>query len=205
MENNNQELVRSIAHKANEIYTDGGVISKNPSLIGGTWAFCLVNCNENFERTQIIGMSGFVPVVNNPFTNNWSESIAICLAFESLPEKWSGTIFSDSACALGRAFLNWRINNLPKIIHIRTLAALERLGEIKYRLVQGHPNKKELNHEFGTDEEYKLPLGRKETNPYHEEVFGGKRVVSIHNVWCDKECKKESDKKVQVNVQENEI
>lgn len=37
------------------VYADGGVILKNPSAIGGTWAFCGVDAEGN----RVIEGSGF--------------------------------------------------------------------------------------------------------------------------------------------------
>ena len=152
------------------IYTDGGVCGKNPSHIGGTWAWC----GADLEGNRIVEASGAIPApVGHPITNNHTEQIAIALALEAMPDGWSGTVYSDSEVALGRAFKSWRIRNLPHNVIERTAEAVARLGTIEPVLLQGHPTKADL--ECGIGARRNLP-------------------VSIHNVWCDKACQKAKEK-----------
>lgn len=147
------------------LYADGGVIKKNPSTIGGTWAWCGVDESGN----RVIEKYGAVPATaKRTVSNNHTEQIAITLALEAMPDGWSGTVYSDSQIALGRVFKGWRENNLPQNISDRTRAAVRRLGTIKTVLLQGHPTKADL--ECG--------IGKKRGYP-----------VSIHNVKCDDLCK----------------
>lgn len=151
-------------NKVTAIYADGGVIMKNPSAIGGTWAWCGVNALNN----RIIEKYGAIPAPpSRPVTNNHTEQIAITMALESMPDNWSGTVYSDSQTAIGRVFYGWKESNLPRNISERSKAALSRMGEIKTVLLQGHPTKADL--ERG--------IGKKRNLP-----------VSPHNVWCDKAC-----------------
>lgn len=150
------------------LYCDGGVIGRNPSPVGGTWAWCAVNS----QGKRIIECSGVVnPVDDRPVTNNWTEQIAITLALEAMPDRWSGTVYSDSQIALGRVFQNWRTNNLPGNIRQRGIDALKRLGTIKHVLLQGHPTKADLLR--GTGAKRGFP-------------------VSEHNVWADHECARQA-------------
>lgn len=149
------------------LYTDGGVIGKNPSTIGGTWAWCGVD--ENGE--QVIHRGGVVPCVGKPITNNHTEQIAITLALEAMPDGWSGTVYSDSQVALGRVFKGWKEKNLPRNISERSTAAVKRLGKITPVLLQGHPTKADLL----------AGVGAKRGLP-----------VSVHNQWCDEECGRQS-------------
>lgn len=151
------------------LYSDGGVILKNPSNIGGTWAWCGVDRNGN----RIIGKSGSIPANGREISNNHTEQIAITLALEAMEDGWSGIVYSDSMVALGRVFKNWREKNLPANISERSKAAVKRLGAIETVLLQGHPTKADL--ESG--------IGKKRNLP-----------VSIHNVWCDKACNLEAKK-----------
>jgi ribonuclease HI len=152
------------------IYADGGVIKKNPSPIGGTWAWCAVNS----AGERIIEKSGVVPAsATRTVSNNHTEQIAITLALEAMPEGWSGVVYSDSMIALGRVFKGWRENNLPANISARSKKAVARLGAVETVLLQGHPTKEDLKNGFG----------KKRGLP-----------VSIHNVWCDKACGKEAEK-----------
>ncbi|HMV87215.1 MAG TPA: hypothetical protein PLD20_13070 [Blastocatellia bacterium] len=146
------------------LYCDGGVIQKNPSTIGGTWAWCGVDA----EGKRIIERGGVCPAPRGiPITNNHTEQIAITLALEAMPDGWSGTVYSDSMVALGRVFQGWRTKNLPANISRRSAEAVARLGKIEFVLLQGHPTKTDLERGIGAKRE--LP-------------------VSIHNVWCDEEC-----------------
>lgn len=165
-EKNYEEILKIVV----AVYADGGVIKKNPSPIGGTWAWCAVDSDGN----RVIEKSGVVPATEvRTVSNNHTEQIAITLALEALPDGWSGTVYSDSQIALGRVFKGWKENNLPKNISERSKKAAARLGNIETVLLQGHPTKTDL--ETG--------IGKKRGLP-----------VSIHNVWCDKACGKESEK-----------
>ena len=152
------------------IYADGGVILKNPSNIGGTWAWVGVDKNGN----RLIEESGVVPAPSGrPVSNNHTEQIAITKALEAMEDGWSGTVYSDSNIALGRVFKGWREKNLPRNISERSRIAVQRLGKIEAVLLQGHPTKKDL--ESG--------IGKKRNLP-----------VSIHNVRCDELCGIEAKK-----------
>ncbi|HRH46902.1 MAG TPA: hypothetical protein PKY82_34970 [Pyrinomonadaceae bacterium] len=108
--------------------TDGGLIAKNPSPIGGTWAFCGVNAKGQI----VLENSGIVLAPPLKLvTNNHTKQIAIVKALEAMPEGWSGQISSNSKVSLGRVFQGWQENNLPPNISARTTAALRRLGEVK--------------------------------------------------------------------------
>lgn len=162
-----------------KLYADGGVIRKNPSPYGGTWAWCGADVDGN----RLIEQGGFVPAPPGRFiTNNHMEQIAIVLALEAMPEGWSGIVCSDSQVALGRVFRGWRLTNLPANVARRSTAAVARLGQIKTVLLQGHPTKADL--ERGIGAKRNLP-------------------VSIHNVWCDKECRRQAEAfEEQVSVKE---
>lgn len=157
-----EDLFNLVSH----LYCDGGVIEKNPSHIGGTWAWCGVDINGN----RVIGDSGYVPSPKGRLiTNNHTEQIAIVKALEAMPDGWRGTVCSDSMIALGRVFQGWRQRNLPNNIIKRTYDVLGRLGHISTVHLQGHPTKADLA----------SGIGKKRDFP-----------VSIHNVWCDKACKR---------------
>jgi ribonuclease HI len=145
------------------LYADGGVILKNPSPIGGTWAWCAVD----EEGNRVLWRGGVVPFAGREITNNHTEQIAITLALETMPDGWSGIVHSDSMIALGRVFKGWKGKNLPDNIRRRSAAAVARLGRIEPVLLQGHPTKADLARGFGSRRGF---------------------PVSIHNVWCDEEC-----------------
>jgi ribonuclease HI len=150
------------------LYADGGVILKNPSTIGGTWAWAAVDAQGN----RVIERGGVTPATETRvITNNHMEQIALTLALEAMPDGWSGKVYSDSQLALGRMFKGWRIRNLPANVAKRSAAAVARLGRIDIVLLQGHPTKADLAR----------GIGAKRGLP-----------VSVHNVWADAECQRQA-------------
>lgn len=158
-----------------DLYADGGIIGRNPSISGGTWAFCAVN-----EKGGVIaGDSGYLtpdeiglPLV----TNNLTECLAVLVALENMPEKWRGTLYSDSRNALVALACDGRRDYLPQAIQDRFTAALDRLGirgrDQSTKLLKGHPTKADI---------------------YRGKTISG-RPVSAHNVWCDRRCGIEAEK-----------
>lgn len=147
------------------LYCDGGVIGSNPSSVGGTWAFCIVENDERiFEHKGFITPGEDLPAI----TNNLTEMLALVRGLQQLPVGWAGTIYSDSQITLGRAFEGWKWKNIPAWLHHEYQVARGRLGwpNIKHVLLQGHPTKAELLAGVGKSG----------------------RPVSEHNVWCDKAC-----------------
>lgn len=154
------------------LYADGGVIGSNPSKLGGTWAWCWVSASGERIRT---GAGLVLPRTSLPLiTNNVSEYVALVKGLESLPEGWSGTVYSDSQITLGRLFEQWRCTGLPAILVRQGAAAVARLdwANVKPVLLDGHPTRAQLLAGCG-----------KRGNP-----------VSAHNVWCDTACAVEGRK-----------
>lgn len=165
------------------VYTDGGVIRKNPSPFGGTWAYVFVDALDELiaERSGAIGSPVEVTcpwtgcLVTKNVGNNLSEFLAVVEAMEALPDGWSGYLYSDSEVTLNRFFgsppsaWNW----LEPDIAERGYKARMRLGEIVPVQLAGHPNRKELaiGHTLRTD---------KDGNPKPPVA------VSRWNVRCDK-------------------
>lgn len=178
-------------------FTDGGVIKKNPSVIGGTWAFVLVNANNE----NVYEESGVVPATaTRSITNNQTEQIAIVKALEILPENWTGALFTDSKIARGRVFLGYKTENLPTNIITRTLAARNRLGKISTVIFEGHPTKNCLQ---SKDEPRVAEIIQniKEYRDHANFIDGiGKRrgrPVSRHNVRCDELCGEAGEKYIE--------
>lgn len=149
------------------IYADGGVIGRNPSVQGGTWAWCHVNAAGEHVA---IGSGVVTPSdIRLPtVTNNVTEMMALTNGLLALPPGWSGRVYSDSQITLGRLFWSWKWNNIPPQMIDTARQAMQRLRwkEFQPILLDGHPTKAQL-------------------------ITGiGKRgaPVSEHNVWCDKEC-----------------
>jgi ribonuclease HI len=144
------------------LYADGGTVGANPSQIGGTWAWCAVDENDN----RVAEGSGFVPAFIHPISNNYTEFLALLLGLEAMEEGWSGKVYSDSQLTLGRFFQGWKNRNIPDEFIFRAQKALNRLGKITPVLLSGHPSKNEL----------KTGLSK------------SGRPVSEHNAYVDRLC-----------------
>lgn len=152
------------------LYVDGGVVKKNPSPIGGTWAWCLIDNDE----IVLSGCGSILPTPGFPgISNNYSEMVALLEGLESTRSMWSPQfrVFSDSQVTLNRVFGNWRWSNLPETLEMRYLRLQQdpKFRDLECFLLHGHPSKKELE------------IGFKRGLP-----------VSKWNVWCDRECTKVS-------------
>jgi ribonuclease HI len=159
---------------AKAMFTDGGVLNKNPSNLGGTWAYCYV---EGGART-VEAYDYLLPwqMGAELVTNNQMELIAMVFALEAMPLDWEGRIYCDSQNTLGRCFDHWKLHNIPLWLQVRMAAAVRRIwprvetGAITYELIAGHPSKAELARGF------------KDKGMASYRVF-------IHNVWCDRMCR----------------
>jgi ribonuclease HI len=160
-------------NETNQLYCDGGVIGRNPSTVGGTWAFRLLQ-NGQLSHAN----SGVITVHESQMetvSNNLTEMLALVRGLQSLQPYWFGTVYSDSQITLGRAFGTWKWNNIPEWLHDgfeREKARLINFSRIQHVLLQGHPTRKELAAGFGS-------------RGY---------PVSIHNVFCDQACNEQARK-----------
>lgn len=151
------------------VYADGGVIGSNPSAIGGTYAYRLIE--EDRQVGHCIDGAFVLTARENgaPVTNNQTEMMAVLSALELVPDDWAGTLYSDSQVTLGRVFVGWKWANVPQFMHEKykaLRARLTRFEDIKFVLLDGHPTKAQLQ----------AGIGKR----------GG--PVSEHNVWCDHAC-----------------
>lgn len=150
-----------------DLYTDGGVIGANPSTLGGTWAYCLVDATGEritCDSGIITPEQAQLPAV----TNNLTELLAIIKGREALPYAWTGTIHSDSWVSIQRVFLAAKLRHVPPwlVDRLQTLQRDGWLSGCSWKLLDGHPTKAQLA----------AGVGKR----------GG--PVSIHNVWCDQAC-----------------
>jgi ribonuclease HI len=150
------------------LYTDGGVIGSNPSAIGGTYAYRVVDEDGSCEGEAFVVASdrnrglGLV-------TNNQTEMLAMLKGLKQLRSDFAGTIYSDSAVTLGRVFNGWKWNKIPmwmQAMYREERSRFQHWDQIQHVLLDGHPTRAQLA--AGT----------------------GKRghPVSEHNVWCDQAC-----------------
>jgi ribonuclease HI len=128
------------------LYCDGGVIMRNPSPYGLTWAAVLVyKGDDSMEYTR--RRSGcFVSTVllGGKATNNQAEYYAMLMGLSGLPDGWSGPIYTDSQITLGRFFLGWATNGIPDDWVRRANHELLRIGGWEPILLGGHPTKADL-------------------------------------------------------------
>jgi ribonuclease HI len=178
------------------LYCDGGVIGRNPSDIGGVWAWCLVDTLGALTMRR-----GFlVPPTANQFahnailfaveqqlmgtdihiehfpgsesvagrcSNNHTELYAMLDGMEHLPDGWEGSIVSDSIVTLRRM----RGESLLDPSQV-PLALIERVGRANRRL-----GRVEFLHVKGHPSKAAMKAG-----------YIGDHPVSKHQVWCDHEC-----------------
>lgn len=147
-----------------DLYCDGGIIGRNPSKFGGTWAWCLIRGGRKIRYG-----SGIVTPkdIGMPFvTNNLTELLAAVRALESTGELL--TLWTDSKVTMYRLQNGLRRNDssVPPWLRKRT-QKLHNNQQWQIKLVAGHPTKEEL-----TD-------GKSKRNGL---------IVSVWNVWCDREC-----------------
>lgn len=149
------------------LYTDGGVIGQNPSGIGGTWAWCMVDA-EGQQQRHASGWMSPADMQVDVVSNNHTELLALVLGLEALDEGFTGTIYSDSWVSLQRIFLAAKLNNVPQwlIDRLQAIQKSGRLASVSYQLLDGHPTRAQLETGLG-----------KRGNP-----------VSKWNVWCDEQC-----------------
>jgi hypothetical protein len=164
-------------------FSDGGVLLRNPSPIGGTWAIRLVSAAGEcvasaagiiLTRQEILSCpSSYEPFVHDvdEVENNSTEAHAIAEALSRLPDGWSGTFCSDSENALGWAFGNVPLRSVMRATRDLYLRHRRRLGSIKPVLLAGHPSEREI--QAG----YKI-----------NQRSGRSYPVSVHNRECDRAC-----------------
>lgn len=124
-------------------YCDGGLLDRNPSAIGGTWAYVLISKDDEVVRQG----SGTV-LVNDEWgmdriTNNFTELLAALKAMEQLPDGWNGTIYTDSLITLRRITGGQSFVGIPVKMKTEVRHQLARLSH-RAVLLGGHPTAKEL-------------------------------------------------------------
>ena len=136
-----------------KLYADGGVIQKNPSPIGGTWAWCLVQNDEVINKDWgIIVPTDVVTFPDNQVTNNQTELFAIVQGLSQLPDDSVVEICSDSNVSLGRVFRGSSFSNIPFWLKTSLEMQQSRLKmwkDFSYTLLDGHPTKAHLASGFG--------------------------------------------------------
>jgi ribonuclease HI len=155
------------------VYADGGVIGRNPSAEGGTWAWCHVNTSRLVVPVVSVCIvasgKGYLhprDAQTEKVTNNQTEYWALLQCLKALPDGWSGPVYSDSAITLGRFGNGWKHDGIPGLWEVEMHEARQRLGKLTWNLLDGHPTRAQL------------------------EAGKGKRggAVSVFNAWADARC-----------------
>jgi len=150
-------------------YTDGGIIGKNPSTIGGSWAYVFLN-GDGRNVGECSGVVTPEDIGLPAITNNLTELFAAVQAMCDLPDGWAGTIFTDSyvtLCRISKKFPRPKFNGIPAELRELCLSQRYRLGAYGVELLAGHPTADDLRR------------GRKK---------GTNLPVSVWNVHVDKKC-----------------
>lgn len=97
-----------------KLYTDGGVIVRNPSIYGGTYAYILVKGSKVIHKQSGV----FVPsdMKGLIVTNNQTELAAVLLGLQYAQEQELSVneVVSDSKVTLIRVFRKWSHTNVPQ-------------------------------------------------------------------------------------------
>lgn len=123
-----------------KLYADGGVISRNPSLYGGTYGFVLVHRNKVVYKQS--GTYTPQDMGTDKVTNNQMEMIAILLGLQYAQNAGYKVtaVISDSKVTLGRLFKGHSLTNIPT--WLRELKDSTPILHIKPELVKGHAGNK---------------------------------------------------------------
>lgn len=176
------------------LYVDGGLMSSNPSVVGGTYAAILLSKKQKEKRFT----SGIILpewISRETVTNNASEMKAMIAGLSLLPDNWKGIIYTDSKVTRSRVIRRYDVDarwemrgwmNTPINYFMEFLEHRKRLRnwyQFTWVLLAGHPNRKELPK--GESHGMSYSIGRK---PRRTPL-----PVSVWNVWCDLKCNFEKD------------
>lgn len=131
------------------LYTDGGLISKSPSALGGTWAWVRV-----IDGCEVVHSSGVVTPADlglKHVSSNVTELLAAVIALESVEETWTGVLWTDSLVTLCRLQGSEKFTGVPEELRRRCRTQRIRRGKdredvarFEVKLLGGHPSKRDL-------------------------------------------------------------
>lgn len=147
-----------------ELFTDGGVCGRNPSKVGGTWTWVLVE--EDVLVRQASGIVTPEDLGVAAVTNNQTELLAAVRALDAVGKEWRGVLWTDSEVSWFRLQESKRFNGVPAWLRLWTLELRRQPRQYQVKLLGGHPTKKDLERGH-----------RRDGTP-----------VSSWNVLCDKRC-----------------
>lgn len=152
------------------IWTDAGLLSRNPSDKGSVWAGVYVGQGGNVLMTKKghLLCNQTLPSI----TSHVAELYAIIRALDSVPSEWTGEVYSDNETAIGWYFQTYKVNALPALVLREMLTSRNRLfnfPKIEFAVCKSNPTQKELMYKRALD--------------------GTDMPVSIYNKMADKICK----------------
>lgn len=149
------------------LFTDGGLIGRNPSADGLTWAWCRVEngvrVDEDYGWLRASELPMRPETGLHEATSNQAEFLAALQAFEALAPGEIVHVYTDSAVTIKRWAEMGALHGIPVMWRVRMNACLKRHGGSFWHHVDGHPSKADLER------------GRKENGD----------MVSEHNVYVD--------------------
>jgi ribonuclease HI len=158
--------------RASTVYCDGGVFRPRRCEVG-SWAWVATDRDDQEVACQY-GWVECGPSTPDGITNNLSELTAVMASLvwmcKATP-RWSGRLCSDSQVTLGRVSQGWKMRGVPQRWVERVAEILERVGDIEFVHLKGHPTRADLAAGF------KLSSRGDRTYP-----------VSHHQVKCDRLC-----------------
>lgn len=159
-----------------EVYGDGA--SFYDGLIG-TWAWCHVN-GKGERVAEAAGVVHRDDWERGPVYPHYMELLALLHGLEVLPDRWSGTVRSDSQSTL-KVISGQKLGRIPMPWATRILVARRRLGTLTLEWVRAHPRMYDLanGHRFGVP-------------------------VSEHNVYVDRRCHEESVRWMRETIENHE-
>lgn len=166
-----------------KVYSDGGVVGRNPSATGGTWAYCCIGIEYGAERIRAAA-SGLItpgslrhphPVISNNFTELYAAVRAVEAAVHELgwdgvppkeiPQRERIVLYTDSQVTQFRMTESASFKNVPGWLE-QSAVRVRRYCK-KVVLLGGHPTKEEL------------AAGRDSRG----------LLTSKWNCWCDRQCR----------------
>ncbi len=125
------------------LYSDGGLVNRNPSTYGGTWAWVRVcDCKVVKKASGVVTPK---QINRKTVTNNLSELLAAVLAVEDMlldNPYWEGILYTDSKITQARLTFSKKFANIPGQLKDRTIKIRPALKKVI--LLSGHPTLNEL-------------------------------------------------------------
>jgi ribonuclease HI len=125
------------------LYADGGVIRKNPSPFGGTWACCWVLGDVLVKEESGLVLPGVIGLPS--VSNNVTELVAVLEGLKYVPAGWDGAVYTDSGVTRTRLlYEDAGMVGVPETTAEAVKEMRRRLGKFTVVLLGGHPTRKEL-------------------------------------------------------------